>query len=451
MSGCDQPAAADFLADPLDWLCTASRAGPVAVVSDTGPVLSHQETAVGAVGVFGPALVRRVLGDIETFAMPAPISARHELPPPLANLSSALFSMSGSLHRSRQQLLARLLGPAFAVDQDVAIDRGIEAFLPGWSPGREVGLIQEMRRLARCVAEQVLFGADGNAAAGIGLAIQRYFGLRRCFASRSSPCEPAQLDALVEQGLLVDGLLRGRVQALLRARPGGATGVLGRLCQLTSDRSLGLSEDELVAHACVLFMSSSEPIATAMTWIMLALSQHPEFRADIRAEQRDPVAGTGSVRGVVREVLRLVPPSAIMMRLTRRDVVLAGVLLPALCEVIISPFVEHRRPDVFPEPHRLWPQRWLAGRVDAAHFIPFGGGARACLGRRVALATLERGTAVLLSAADPVLAKPQWIDWQMNVTLLPTTDPVMRLESPDGAPARGSILSGPASDLLQRT
>jgi cytochrome P450 len=438
-----------FVADPLGWLLSASRAGPLAFVSRAGPVLSRDPAAAATVAAFGPDAVRRVLGDIDTFGMPVSVSVRHDLPPVLANLSSALFSMSGSEHRSRQRVLARLLGPAFAAEHHAAIDRGLEEFRPGWSPGRRVWLIAEMRRLARLVAARVLLGPTGGADE-VGLEIQRYFELRRGYAAPGSVRDPDQLDLLTRQGARVDGLLRERVRTLRGGPSGDGHGVLGHLCRLAVGREPDLSEDELVAHASVLFMSSSEPVATALTWIVLTLTQHPELRVAIRAEQRDPAAEAGWLRGTVHEVLRLVPPSAIMVRLTRREVSLAGVPLPARCEVIVSPFAEHRRPDAFPEPDRLWPQRWRSARPDAFQFLPFGGGVRACLGRRIALQTLERGTGALLAAADPVLAHPQRLDWRMNVTLLPAGDVAVRLDAPGGRAAPGPELTGPVSDLVHQ-
>lgn len=394
--------------------------------------------------VFGPEAMRTVLGDMATFGMPVPVSARYQLPPALTNLNSALFSMTGSDHRERQRLLARLLGPAFEPDHRAAIERGLHAFLAGLPPDHEIGLIQEMRRLARLVAEEVLFGpADEDGP--VGVEIQRYFELRRRYASRGpAPSDDGALDALVAQGTLVDARLRARVRALRRPAPGRPLSVVGELCRQADDAVPPLSEDELVAHANILFMSSSEPIATAMTWINLALAQRPDLCAAIRADDGEgPLAG-----GTAREVLRLVPPSAVLVRLTRRGCSVAGLDLPSGTEVILSPYVEHRRPDVFDEPDRLWPQRWSTGQPGPYEFLPFGAGARACLGRRIALSTLEQATVAILARADPVLAHPQHLDWRMNLTLLPSTDPLLRMVPPGAARGAGPRLSGPAANLL---
>lgn len=451
-SGLDPPAEPDprdFADNPLRWLLQASRNGPLAVVSRSGPLLSRATTSNGTVAVFGPDAVRQVLGNIDTFGMPVSVSASHDLPATVANLNSALFSMTGSRHRSRQQLLARILGPPLATEHEAAIDRGITAFLQTTPLGRELRLTNEMRRLARLVAEQLLLGTN-DTEGQVGRHIQRYFDQRRRYASRDGDHGDSARGALVEQGTRVDALLRGQVRALRGRGPAAGNSVLGRLCRYADDPRLALTEDELVAHANVLFMSSSEPIATAMTWILLALSQRPQLLARIRAElQSATTPMQPSLRGTVREVLRLTPPSAIMVRLTRREAYVAGWSLPSDCEVIICPFAEHRRPEAFPEPHHLRPERWTEARPDTYQFLPFGGGARSCLGRRIALATLERVTGALLATAEPVLARPQWLDWRMDVTLLPSTDPVVRFEENRQSPARSHALSGPAAAFFQ--
>src|SRR5262249_29359695 len=198
-------------------------------------------------------------------------------------------------------------------------------------------------------------------------------------------------------------------------------GVVGDLCRWPGDGRPTLTEDEVVGHTGVLFMSSTEPVAMAATWCLLALTQIPRLRSGIRDEVRAQGSGGGAtVRGTVREILRLVPPSAVMVRLSRREADVAGVRLPAGCEVIVSPFVEHRRPEVFADPSRIVPERWLEARPDGYQFLPFGAGARACLGRRLALSTLERLVAAIVARAEPVLAWDQWLDWRMDVTLAPT-------------------------------
>jgi cytochrome P450 len=438
MSGMAEPRSG-FAADPLGWLVSASERGDFAVVDADGPVAAPG--ARRTVAVFGPGAVRQVLSDLDTFGMPVSMSQRYGLPPVLANLNSALFSMTGPHHRSRQRLLVNCLGPAFAADHAAAIDLGIEEFLGGWRTGEQVPLLTQMRRLARLVAQRVVLGTTGDDPTG-GL-IQRYFDLRRSYGSRLGTPTPERFGELVAAGTEVDRQLRAHVRTLRASDGDRPYSVLAHLCRQTGTVSEdGMSEDELVAHANILFMSSSEPIATAMTWILLGLSQRARLRDALRARAEDSL-----VHGVVNEFLRLVPPNALMIRVASRTTEVAGVAIEPETEVLISPFAEHRRGDVFPDPLRVVPERWAIARPGPFQFLPFGNGARSCLGRQIAQATLERGTRALLARHDPVLPGPRRLDWFMNVTLLPAEDPFLRLADP-GAPVGSGVLSGPAAQLL---
>jgi cytochrome P450 family 135 len=60
-----------------------------------------------------------------------------------------------------------------------------------------------------------------------------------------------------------------------------------------------------------------------------------------------------------------------------------------------SIYLMHRRPDIYPDPKRFAPERFLEQRAGTYTWIPFGGGVRRCLGAafaeyemRVVLGTL---------------------------------------------------------------
>jgi cytochrome P450 len=64
----------------------------------------------------------------------------------------------------------------------------------------------------------------------------------------------------------------------------------------------------------------------------------------------------------------------------------------------------HRRPDLWPEPERFQPERFLGRRTSPYEFFPFGGGVRRCLGMAFALFEMKVVLAEILSRVELRLA-----------------------------------------------
>jgi pentalenene oxygenase len=89
------------------------------------------------------------------------------------------------------------------------------------------------------------------------------------------------------------------------------------------------------------------------------------------------------VNNIIAETLRLYPPGWILTRAVTSDTHLGDYRIPAGATVIFSPYLIHRQPDLYPDPERFDPDRWLPEHAKAIRrdaYIPFGGGARKCLG-----------------------------------------------------------------------
>jgi cytochrome P450 len=210
----------------------------------------------------------------------------------------------------------------------------------------------------------------------------------------------------------------------------------------------------MVAHGNVLFMSNNEPIAVALTWTLLVLSQLPDLRQALRSEPDQVSPGTASsmavslLDSVISESLRLLTPNAMMSRVTTRPGSLNGVSLPERCEVVLCPLLAHRDPEVFTRPNEFLPARWQGAKPSPFEYFPFGAGGHACVGRALALQVLKATLARLIREYEIVLADDQEMDWQINIIFMPGSDPIMKLHSPGAAGVKAGRLLGPIRDLI---
>jgi cytochrome P450 len=423
------PAAAGFAEDPLSWLLAAAGRTELAELAVQQPGLSRDPEVTAVVCAFGAAAVRRVLSDPATFRMPLSAAVRAELPDVLVNLNRSVFSMAGTVHRERVRTLGRIIGAGDPAATAESV-RGALSPLPDQSPD----LLTWTREFAGRVAERLVLGGSGD---DVSRHTRSYFDLRRRHAGAPSPELRAEL---IAAGRRLDAVLRDRVRDLgSEPRDGG---MIGRLLEAADDWAEPLSEDEAVAHANILLTASGEPIATALAWTLLALTQRPALMRGIRQRPGRELADWA-----VAESLRLAPPNAVMSRVSTQPVVLAGRRLGAGTEILLSPFVEHRDPASYPAPHAFRPWRWQAAQPSAWQYFPFGTGARACLGRAVAVEVVSCAVAELIGRYDVGLAADSVVDWRMSVTLLPVAPPAVRLRAPGESADRGRLL-GPARILV---
>lgn len=76
------------------------------------------------------------------------------------------------------------------------------------------------------------------------------------------------------------------------------------------------------------------------------------------------------------------PPGWLLTRMTTKDFQLGGIDIPAGSTIIYSPFLLGHRADLFDDPGRFDPDRWVGHgkRTARGSFVPFGEGPRKCIG-----------------------------------------------------------------------
>jgi len=184
--------------------------------------------------------------------------------------------------------------------------------------------------------------------------------------------------------------------------------VLSLLMACRDEQGQGLSDDELHDELITLLFAGHETTATALTWALYWIHRQPAVRdqllqelvalepegagADPEAISRLPYLGA-----VVNEVLRIHPVAMLMFpRLVEQPLALAGHAFEPGDVLIGCIQAVHERPDLYPEPQRFAPERFLGRSYGPAEFLPFGGGARRCIGAALALYEMKLILATLL-------------------------------------------------------
>ncbi|HLL05471.1 MAG TPA: cytochrome P450 [Myxococcaceae bacterium] len=151
--------------------------------------------------------------------------------------------------------------------------------------------------------------------------------------------------------------------------------------------------DDLVT----LLIAGHESTAHALAWALYCLHRHPESLEALRVEldTLPPDAGAEDITAlpyldaVCEETLRLHPVVVQVTRVLRKPLSLGGYELPEGVSVSPCAHLIHRRPELFPEPERFRPERFLERRFSPFEHLPFGGGGNRCPGASFAKAEMK--------------------------------------------------------------
>jgi cytochrome P450 family 135 len=177
----------------------------------------------------------------------------------------------------------------------------------------------------------------------------------------------------------IDGLLYEEISA----RRGAADlaerdDILSLLLQATHEDGRPMTDRELRDELMTLLVAGHETTATALSWAIELLARHP---AELERLEADVADGDGAyLDAVIKETLRLRPVIALVLRKLMEPMEIGGRLLPAGVSVAPSIYLVHRNPEIYPEPERFRPERFLEQPAGTYTWIPFGGGVRRCLG-----------------------------------------------------------------------
>ncbi|OQR73595.1 cytochrome P450-like [Tropilaelaps mercedesae] len=153
-----------------------------------------------------------------------------------------------------------------------------------------------------------------------------------------------------------------------------------------------LNSAEIITCLTDLVFAAVDTTAFAASFAMHFLARHPKAQELAREEAESAVQldlfcceRLAYIRAVIKETLRLRPVVPGMFRVTPRDLVLSGYHVPAGTKIFTQNHVASMQEKHFPRPSEFLPERWLDTSSSPDYTsLPFGSGARACIGRRVA-------------------------------------------------------------------
>jgi cytochrome P450 len=352
-------------------------------------------------------------------------------------LGQGLLTSEDALH-VRQR---RLMQPAFHRDR-IAAYAGImteyaDRIQEGWTDGVRIDVAREMTRLTLGIVGKTLFDADVESQArevgeALTAVLDSFWITMLPFADVLERLPIPVLRRSRRARERLDGIIYGMIAE--RRRDLRDRGDLLSMLLLAQDDeaeaeatgAVRMSDEQVRDEAMTIFLAGHETTAVALAWTWHLVGGAPDVERKLHAEVDrvlhgrrptiDDIPALPYLTQVATESMRLYPPAWIVGRRAVEDYPIDGYVLPARTVVLFSPYLLHRDARRFPDPDRFLPERWtpeFKAALPPFAYVPFGGGARRCIGESfawmelvLAIASIARRWRLEAVPGHPVVPQP---------------------------------------------
>jgi sterol 14-demethylase len=338
------------------------------------------------------------------------------------------------LERQQVKMQSNALRPEKMKGYARVIAKEVEDWIAGWGERGEKDFYEEFKQLVLRTSTHCLMGSEFRARL-TGEFGALYQDLEHAISPASILDPYGQDEAFARRDRA-----RARLQEIIsevvrerRRRGGDHPDMLQTFLEAEYLDGTKLADELIPGMVVWIMFAGFHTSSNTSCWTIVELARHPELVPAI-AREIDSVYGGGEslslaalrelpeLERFVFEVLRLHPPLVTLMRHVRKDFDYKGCTIPAGDTIVISPYVAHRLPDVFPDPERFDPHRPEPASVFA--YIPFGGGRRKCVGNAFALLQVKAIFCALLRRYEfELVDPPESYRDVMPSLILRTSDP----------------------------
>lgn len=427
----------DFARDPVGFLTRLQ--------TQYGRVARVGQGNMSATFTFHPDYTRQILSNPNLFYsfsledIPFPFSDIEAL----KSMTTALSLLNGEQHKRQRRLMAPAFHNHFLpvyVDQ---IARVVEGYFSRWKVGEVLDIYREMDLLTIMLSMEIFVGMqadeEGKRFAHLFETVLNLLFYPPTFLL------PYDLPGFPYHQLRIHGTeLEKRLKDLIRRRAKGLVGTdtLSMFLQAHDEDGSMMSEDEIVGETVAVFRGGSKTSASALTWVIFLLAQHPQVYSQLMDELVGTLRGATPtleqldrlplLEGIIKEGMRLIPPVLWGVRYSVEDFELGGYPHPKGSSVIYSSYVTHHMPEIYDKPQTFHPDRWETIKPSAYEYFPFNAGPRRCLGAEFAMLEMKITLAILLQKYHFTLLPDQRIDRVGLTGSLPKYGIKMRIDKQGG-------------------
>ncbi|EDX71507.1 Cytochrome P450 superfamily [Coleofasciculus chthonoplastes PCC 7420] len=336
---------------------------------------------------------------------------------------NSLFLLDGGRHQRQR----RLLMPPFHGDRmrtySEIINTITEQVISQWQIGKPFYVRSATQEITLRVILSAVFGLHQG---------ERYQKLRQLFSSMldsiSSPWTALFLffpslqwdlgawspwGCFIRQRRQIDQLLYTEIRERRETADQGGEDILSLLLSARDEAGQSMSDEELRDELLSLLFAGHETTASALAWALYWIDYLPDVREKLLSElatlpadaDSSTIARLPYLTAVCQETLRIYP---IVLnpfpRIVKSPIEIMGQTFAPGTTLLPSIYLTHQREDIYPEPKRFKPERFLERQYSQYEYLPFGGGTRRCIGSALALFEMKLVLAKIISRCELTLA-----------------------------------------------
>jgi len=305
--------------------------------------------------------------------------------------SGSVFALDGDDHRRRRRLLAPPFHGKSMKNYEAIIEEETLRETANWPEGRPFPTLPSMMHITLNAILRAVFGADGAELDELRRLIPPWVTLGSRLAAMPKPERTygrySPWGRLAEWRRRYDIVIDKLISAE-RADPNFAerTDVLALMLRSTYEDGSAMSRKDIGDELLTLLAAGHETTASTLGWAFERLTRHPDVLATL-VEEADN-GGNELRQATILEVQRARTVIDFAARRVYLPVFQLGEWgIPRGDSIIVSIAQIHDDPDIYPDPERFDPQRYIGGKPSTFAWIPFGGGTRRCVG--AAFANME--------------------------------------------------------------
>jgi unspecific monooxygenase len=196
------------------------------------------------------------------------------------------------------------------------------------------------------------------------------------------------------------------------------------------------TDEQLGDQVATMILAGHETTATALFWSLYLLALDPLTQEEV-AKEVEGATVDGALdlerlkftRAVIDETMRLYPPAFLIARAAAASDTIASLPVKQKDVILIAPWLLHRHEKLWREPNAFIPSRFMppAPPPDRFAYLPFGVGARVCIGAHFALVEATLALAKMIRAFRVELVDQEPVIPIGVVTTQPDRSPMFRI------------------------